>query len=88
MQGSFLLTTVENWTALGGLDESYFMYVEDVDFCKRTQLRGLLCVYYPLSATYTTADTVQSAGIYCIQDINVIRRSFMGELSQAVLYLF
>jgi GT2 family glycosyltransferase len=48
VQGSFLLTTVENWTALGGLDESYFMYVEDVDFCKRTQLRGLLCAYYPL----------------------------------------
>lgn len=48
VQGSFLLTTANNWRALGGLDESYFMYVEDIDFCKRSSLRGLLTVYYPV----------------------------------------
>lgn len=47
VQGSFLLTTGDNWRALGGLDDGYFMYVEDIDFCKRSNLRGLLTIYYP-----------------------------------------
>jgi GT2 family glycosyltransferase len=46
VQGSFLLTTANNWHELGGLDDKYFMYVEDIDFCKRSSLRGLLTVYY------------------------------------------
>jgi GT2 family glycosyltransferase len=45
VQGSFLLTSRENWQALGGLDEGFFMYAEDLDFCKRTRDRGLSVVY-------------------------------------------
>jgi GT2 family glycosyltransferase len=47
VQGSFLLVRVEQWSALGGLDENYFMYVEDVDFCKRVCDRGWKCAYLP-----------------------------------------
>jgi GT2 family glycosyltransferase len=47
VQGSFLLIRAEQWRALGGLDESYFMYVEDVDLCKRVWDRGLKCAYLP-----------------------------------------
>lgn len=47
MQGSLLFTTAENWRALSGLDEGYFMYVEDVDFCRRTADRGLRTVFCP-----------------------------------------
>lgn len=46
-QGSFLFTTAENWRALSGLDEGYFMYGEDVDFCQRTAGRGLRAVFCP-----------------------------------------
>lgn len=47
VQGSFLLMRGEQWSALGGLDENYFMYVEDVDLCKRVRDRGLKCAYLP-----------------------------------------
>jgi GT2 family glycosyltransferase len=47
VQGSFLLTRAENWRALGGLDESYFFYGDDVEFCRSTWGRGLLTVYCP-----------------------------------------
>jgi GT2 family glycosyltransferase len=47
VQGSFLLIRAEQWRALGGLDESYFMYVEDVDLCRRVRDRGLKCAYLP-----------------------------------------
>ena len=35
VEGSFMLTKKEIWDALDGLDEDYFMYAEDIDFCKR-----------------------------------------------------
>jgi hypothetical protein len=47
IEGSFMLTTRENYSSLGGLDENYFMYVEDVDFCKRTVMDGGKIVYFP-----------------------------------------
>jgi GT2 family glycosyltransferase len=47
VQGSFLLTKTDQWRALGGLDERYFMYVEDMDLCRRAWNRGLKCAYLP-----------------------------------------
>lgn len=36
------------WRDLGGFDERYFMYCEDVDFCLRLRLRGLRLVKAPV----------------------------------------
>jgi len=44
VEGSFLLTTAENWRALGGLDEGNFFYGDDVEFCRNTANHGLLTV--------------------------------------------
>jgi GT2 family glycosyltransferase len=52
VEGSFLMTTAENWKKLGGLDEKNFYYrnpilgknpepLTDVDFCRRSSARGL-----------------------------------------------
>jgi len=32
---------------IGGFDETYFMYVEDVDLCWRLKKAGFKVVYYP-----------------------------------------
>lgn len=40
-QGSSILISRANFSALGGWDESYFMYAEDLDFCYRAHLQGL-----------------------------------------------
>ncbi len=40
VSGAFLLTRRALWEQLGGLDERYFMYVEDVDYCRRVQQAG------------------------------------------------
>lgn len=47
IEGSFMLTRSELWRSLGGLDEDYFMYVEDIDFCKRVNDSGFRVVYFP-----------------------------------------
>ena len=44
IEGSFLLTPRSNWEAVGGMDESGFMYTEDVEFCAHTLERGLRSV--------------------------------------------
>ena len=44
VEGSFLMTTAENWNAIGGLDESNFLYGDDIDFCRSTLERGLITV--------------------------------------------
>ncbi len=47
VEGSFILTRSELWQSLGGMDEDYFMYVEDIDFCKRVNDSGFKVVYFP-----------------------------------------
>lgn len=47
VSGAFLLTRRTLWNAIGGLDERYFMYVEDVDYCKHVQLQGFRVAYLP-----------------------------------------
>lgn len=39
--GMFLLMETETYRRLNGLDEKFFLYFEDVDFCSRARLRGM-----------------------------------------------
>lgn len=40
ISGAFLLVRAEVWEALGGFDERFFMFMEDVDLCWRTHRAG------------------------------------------------
>lgn len=52
--GAFMLTKKVYFDMVGGFDDdTYFMYVEDMDLCHELKLKGLDTVYYPLvSAQY------------------------------------
>lgn len=45
--GAFLCISREAYEDIGGLDEDYFMYAEDTDWCYRLVERGYKIVYYP-----------------------------------------
>jgi GT2 family glycosyltransferase len=45
--GMFMLFTAEAYRAVGGFDERYFLYYEDVDICRRLRARGNKIVYEP-----------------------------------------
>lgn len=45
--GSFLLVRRSVWDQLHGLDDGYFMYGEDIDFCRRVRDAGLQTAYCP-----------------------------------------
>ena len=40
VSGGFMLVQRDVWTALNGLDEQYFLYAEDLDFCLRAHQSG------------------------------------------------
>ncbi len=48
ISGAFLMTRKELWVRLGGFDDKYFMYVEDVDYCKRVRMAGYKVAFTPL----------------------------------------
>lgn len=45
--GSFIMVSRKAYEATGGLDDRYFMYAEDLDWCTRIRKAGLEVVYYP-----------------------------------------
>ncbi len=45
VSGGCLMMRREVLESLGGLDETYFMYLEDVDFCKQAQIAGFETAY-------------------------------------------
>jgi GT2 family glycosyltransferase len=52
VSGSALLTRREVLEKIGLLDERFFMYVEDVDFCYRAQQAGFSVHYFPQSVIF------------------------------------
>ncbi len=47
VSGSCLLTKRDLFEKIGPLDEIFFMYVEDVDFCYRAKKAGFMVYYFP-----------------------------------------
>jgi len=45
--GAFIMVSREAYEATGGLDECYFLYAEDLDWCTRIRQKGWEIVYYP-----------------------------------------
>jgi GT2 family glycosyltransferase len=45
--GMFMAFRSEAYGAVGGFDERFFLYYEDVDMCRRLRTRGLATVFHP-----------------------------------------
>lgn len=51
VSGSFMMIKKEDWNLVNGFDEDFFMYVEDVDLCKRIKNLGKKNIFIS-DATY------------------------------------
>lgn len=45
--GAFIMVSRKAYEMTGGLDDAYFMYAEDLDWCTRIRKAGLEIVYFP-----------------------------------------
>ncbi len=51
--GAFIMVSRKAYQATGGLDDRFFMYAEDLDWCTRIRQQGFEVVYYPMvTVTY------------------------------------
>ncbi|WP_116950079.1 glycosyltransferase family 2 protein [Jiangella endophytica] len=72
--GAILLVDRECYDALGGLDESYFLYSEETDFCLRARDQGWATVYTPMAgAMHVGGGSGENATTHTMQMINRIR---------------
>ncbi len=45
--GAFMIFKAESYSSLKGFDETFFMYYEDTDLCRRAKLLGMTIIYDP-----------------------------------------
>jgi GT2 family glycosyltransferase len=45
--GACMLIRKETWEQVGGLDENFFLFLEETDWCYRAKSKGWRIVYYP-----------------------------------------
>jgi len=50
--GAFLLVRRAAWEAVGGLDERYFFFLEETDFCREARRRGWRVMHLPQVAVW------------------------------------
>ncbi len=63
--GAFIMVSRKAYEATGGLDERYFMYAEDLDWCTRIRQQGLEIVYFPkICITYKGSRRARSSSKY------------------------
>lgn len=81
--GSALLVRRELFTELGGFDERYFMFYEDVDLGWRLNLRGWRVRYEPRSVTYHRHHASMS-GVSSAREHYLLERNALATLYKNV----
>lgn len=61
---AFLLVSARAWRSVGGFDERYYMYCEDVDFCLRLQMAGWKLVKAEATAVHDASWASREVGTY------------------------
>lgn len=93
VMGACLMTRQEIVAQVGGLDEAYFMYSEELDFCRRIQQADWQVVYYPSAkVTHFMGKSSEQAVTHRHINFNQAKlryfRKFHGRLAAGVLRLF
>ncbi len=93
LMGACLMTRQAVVAQVGGLDEAYFMYSEELDYCRRIHQAGWQVVYYP-EAQVTHLSGKSSEQAVTQRHINFNRaklryfRKYHGRFAAGVLRLF
>lgn len=73
LAGSCFATRRDVFERLGGMDEAFFMYWEDADYCRRAAALGYTCHYVPTSAVRHTGGVSSAHNV--VPSIRAFHRS-------------
>ena len=86
--GMFMLFRREVYRDMGGFDERYFLYYEDVDLCARIWLKGLSVALIPqVSVMHDARRTSHQSASYLKMHIRSMLRFFLSPTFFRVIYL-
>lgn len=77
VSGAFWLVPAGVWRQLGGLDEGFFMYCEDTDFCLRLQLAGLHLRRADTEARHVAARASRKPGLRMARHVRSLLRLWL-----------
>jgi len=78
ISGEFMMVLPKAYRTIGGYDEDYFMYVEDVDFCYRARQAGLTIRHDP--SHYVIHETQMASR-------SIVSKSFQLHLKSVMTYI-
>lgn len=77
--GMFMVFRRDTYELLGGFDQKFFLYYEDVDLCARIRLNGLRVVMNPsVQATHLARRSSHSSAVYSLMHIRSMIRFFVS----------
>lgn len=68
--GAFMMVRRDALKKVGGLDEGFFLYVEDMDWCKRFWDNGYQVIYYPQLEVEYKGDRKSTSSLFSKRMIN------------------
>jgi hypothetical protein len=85
--GMFMVFRRETFVLLGGFDQRFFLYYEDVNLCARIRLRGLRVVMTPgVQATHLARRSSHSSAVYSYMHIRSMIRFFTSMVFLKVMW--
>lgn len=85
--GMFMVFRRDTYALLGGFDQKFFLYYEDVDLCARMRLRGLRVVMIPgVQATHLARRSSHSSAAYSFMHIRSMFRFFVSYVFVQVMW--
>ena len=75
IQGCFMLFKTKDFIELKGFDERYFMYMEDVDICRKIDLSGKRKLYFPAAEIIHShrKGSSKELRLFCIHISSIIK---------------
>ena len=87
LSGACVMVRRETFTAIGGFDESYFMFVEDVDLCFRAKKHGWRSLFVPQARlTHSGAHSTGARMAEMVKAHHQSMRKFLFRMYERPLY--
>jgi N-acetylglucosaminyl-diphospho-decaprenol L-rhamnosyltransferase len=87
LSGACVMVRGETFTAIGGFDEGYFMFVEDVDLCFRAKKQGWRSLFVPeASLTHSGAHSTGPRMAEMVKAHHQSMRKFLFRLYEGPVY--